>query len=289
MTVGTLFALLKDTVGDWLKVKAPRLAAALAYYTAFSLAPLLIILIAIAGLAFGREAAQGQILGPLQGVLGPQGGHTLQSLIAASSKPSSGIIATIIGIVTLLLGASGVFGQLQDALNTIWEVPAKASAGIWHAIRERFLSFSMILGVAFLLLVSLVISTGLAALAKFVGHAFPSLIILTTILSFLISWAVISTLFAVIFKYLPDTKIDWKDVWIGSLFTGLLFMVGQILISFYLGHSGIASTYGAAASLLIILVWVYYSAQILLFGAEFTRVYAKQYGSHAESSHAQAA
>ncbi|MBC5804870.1 MAG: ribonuclease BN [Candidatus Eremiobacter antarcticus] len=289
MTAGNLLQLLKDTVRDWLKVKAPRLAAALAYYTAFSLAPLLIILIGIAGLVFGREAAQGQILGPLQGVLGPQGGHTLQSLIAASSKPSSGILATIIGLVTLVLGASGVFGQLQEALNTIWEVPAKAAGGIWHAIRERFLSFGMVLGVAFLLLVSLVISTGLAALGKFVGHAFPSLVILTTILSFLISWAVISTLFAVIFKYLPDAEIAWKDVWIGAFVTGLLFMVGQMLISLYIGHSAMASTYGAAASLLIILVWVYYSAQILLFGAEFTRVYAKQYGSHAQAGRTQAA
>ncbi len=213
----------------------------------------------------------------------------MQSLIAASSKPSSGILATIIGLVTLVLGASGVFGQLQEALNTIWEVPAKAAGGIWHAIRERFLSFGMVLGVAFLLLVSLVISTGLAALGKFVGHAFPSLVILTTILSFLISWAVISTLFAVIFKYLPDAEIAWKDVWIGAFVTGLLFMVGQMLISLYIGHSAMASTYGAAASLLIILVWVYYSAQILLFGAEFTRVYAKQYGSHAQAGRTQAA
>ncbi|MGE5262987.1 MAG: YihY/virulence factor BrkB family protein [Acidobacteriota bacterium] len=271
--------LFKDTVSNWNKDHAPRLGAALAYYTVFSLGPLLIIVIAIAGLVFGAEAAQGQIVGQMQGLVGEQGAAFIQAAIESASQPRSSVIASVIGIVTLLLGALGVFAQLQDALNTIWDVTPKPDRGWRGLIEDRLLSFSMILVVGFLLLVSLVASTALAAFFKYVGGVVPMTAIMAEGVNFFVSFAVITLLFALIFKYLPDAQIAWSYVWIGAAMTALLFTIGKVILGIYLGNSAVSSAYGAAGSLVVVLVWVYYSAQILFFGAEFTKVYANRYGA----------
>lgn len=271
-------ALLKDTIKEWGEDQAARLGAAVAYYTVFSLAPLLVIVIAIAGLIFGRQAVQGQIVNQVGGLVGAQGGQFIESMIANASKPSSGIIATVVGVVTLLLGATGLFGELQDSLNTIWEIAPKPR-GIFETIRTRILSFAMVVVIAFLLLVSLVISAGLAALGHFLGGALPLPEFILQAINFVISFAIITVLFALIYKLLPDAEIAWHDVWIGAAFTSLLFTIGKLAIGLYLGHSSTASTYGAAGALVVLLLWVYYSAQILFFGAEFTQIYANRYGS----------
>ncbi|HEX5688735.1 MAG TPA: YihY/virulence factor BrkB family protein [Roseiflexaceae bacterium] len=283
MSVQIVWELLKETFTDWNEDKAPRLAAALSYYALFAIAPLLVIVIAIAGFFFGREAASGAIVGQIQGLVGEQSAQTIQEMVAnAAANPSGGIIATVIGIVTLLFGALGVFGQLQDALNTIWEVQPKPNRGWLEMLKDRLAPFTMVLGIAFLLLTSLVISAALSALGKFFGGVFPGYALLGQIINFIISFAVITLLFAMMYKYLPDVKIAWSDVWIGAAFTALLFTIGRLLIGIYLGRSSTASTYGAAGSLVIVLLWVYYSAQILFMGAEFTQVYAKKYGTQIE-------
>lgn len=270
--------LLKETGQEWSEDKVPRLGAALAYYTVFSIAPLLIIAIAVAGLVFGTEAAQGSVQAQLTSFLGKDAAEAIGGMIANARKPSSGIIATILGLVTLLFGASGVFGQLKDAMNTIWGVEAKPGRGIMGIISDRFLSFTMVLGIGFMLLVSLMLSTGLDA-AK--GRVFgDDLGFLFQILNFVVSFGVITLLFALMYKILPDAEIQWRDVWIGAAVTALLFTIGKFLISFYISKSAPGSTYGAAGSLILILLWIYYSAQILFFGAEFTQVYANKYGSH---------
>jgi membrane protein len=274
-----LFELIKETFQEWNEDKAPRLAASLAYYTAFSIAPLLIVAIAIASAIFSEEAVRGQLDNQIQGVVGAQAADALQEMIANSSRDSSGVIASIIGVVTLLLGAAGVFGQLQDALNTVWEVPPKPNRGILKTLRDRFISFAMVLGIGFLLLVSLVISTVLSAVNGWVIGLLPSAEFLAQILNFAISFGVVTLLFASIYKVLPDTPIRWADVWIGAAVTALLFTIGKFLLGLYLGNSTIASSYGAAGSFVVLLVWIYYSAQILLLGAEFTQVYAKRHGS----------
>jgi membrane protein len=280
MDAQAIWGMLKETFTDWNEDKAPRLAAALSYYALFAIAPLLVIVIAIAGLFFGEEAARGAIAGQLQGLVGEQSAQTIQEMVAnAGSNRSSGIFATIVGIVTLVFGALGVFGQLQDALNTIWEVQPKPNRGWMEVIKDRLAPFTMVLGIAFLLLVSLVISAALAALGKFFGGIFPGFALVGQILNFVVSFGVITLLFAMMYKYLPDVKIAWSDVWIGAAATALLFTIGRLLIGLYLGRSSTASSYGAAGSLVIVLIWVYYSAQILFFGAEFTQVYAKTYGS----------
>ena len=271
--------LLKETFHEWQEDKASRLAAALAYYTAFSIAPLIIIAIAIAAVVFGEEAARGGIDDQLRGLIGQQGATAVQEMIKNSSKPAEGTIATIISVVLLLFGASGVFGQLQDSLNTIWEVAPKPGRGIMGFIKDRFLSFAMVLGIGFLLLVSLLLSAILAALSNFLGGMMPSLSVLWGILNFLISFGVITVLFALIYRVLPDAKIAWGDVWTGAIITALLFTIGKSLIGLYLGNSSVGSTYGAAGSFVVFLLWVNYSAQILFFGAEFTQVYANKYGS----------
>jgi membrane protein len=289
MNPKAMFELLKKTFAEWNEDKAPRLAAALAYYTVFSLAPLLIIVIAISGLVFGREAAQGQIVGQIQGLVGEQGAQVIQTMIEGASKPSASILATIIGLATLLLGAGGLFGQLQDALNTIWEVQPKPGRGIFGMLQTRFLSFTLVVGTGFLLLVSLVLSAALQAFSGYLGGLFPNAGIVLQIVNILLSFAVITLLFAMIYKVLPDVKIAWSDVWIGAVATALLFTIGKFLIELYLGRSSTASTFGAAGSLVVLLLWVYYAAQILLLGAEFTQVYANQYGSHVvPSKHAMA-
>jgi membrane protein len=279
MNIKTILDLLKETFAEWSKDKASRLAAALAYYTVFSLAPLLVIVIAIAGSVFGEEAARGEIVGQIQGLVGRDGAEVIQTTIENANKPAVGTIASVISVAVLFFGASGVFAELQDALNTVWEVQPKPGRGIINIIRSRFLSFTMVLGIGFLLLVSLVLSAALTALINFFGHVLPGIDFIWQIVNFILSFVVTTLVFGLIYKVLPDVKIAWSDVWIGAIITSLLFSIGRFVLGLYLGNSSFGSTYGAAGSLVIILAWVYYAAQILFFGAEFTQVYARRYGS----------
>jgi membrane protein len=272
-------ALFKQTFTEFSAEKAPRLGAALAYYTVFSIAPLLLIAISVAGIVFGREAVQGQMFNQLRGVLGPSAAGVLQEMVKAAAKPKSGAWATIIGIVTLLFGAAGVFGQLKDALNTIWNVEPPKQGGIMKMLKDRFLSFAMVLGVGFLLMVSFLLDAIIAAAGKFVGSRIPGGEALWQSIELVVSFCVITLLFAMIFRYLPDVRIEWRDVWFGAVFTSVLFVLGKFALAIYFGKSAVGSSYGAAGSLVILLLWVYYSAQIMLFGAEFTQVYARQHGS----------
>jgi membrane protein len=255
------------------------MAAALAYYTVFSLAPLLIIVIAIAGAIFGEQAAKGELVAQIQGVVGREGAQLIQTAIENASQldPSQGPIPTLINIGVLLFGASVVFAQLQNSLNRIWEVEAKPGNGIKRVLRKRLLTFSMVLVIAFLLLVSLVISTMLVILGNYLRDLVPGFTYLWQILNFFISFSLVTLLFAMIFKILPDAKIAWRDVWMGAAITAVLFDIGKFLLGFYLGKTSLASAYGAAGSLVIILTWVFYSAQILFLGAEFTQVYVRHY------------
>jgi len=278
------YLLFKQAFTEFGEDKAQRLGAALAYYTIFSLAPLLLIAIAIAGMVFGREAAQGQIFGQLHGVLGPQAAQAVQEMVKGAAKPKTGTWATVIGVVTLLFGAAGVFGQLKDAMNTIWNVEPKKKGGIMTMIKDRFLSFAMVFGVGFLLLVSLVLDAAVAAAGKFVGDRLPGGEALWQGVQLVVSLAVITLLFALIFRFLPDIHPTWRDVWFGAIFTGVLFVLGKFALGLYLGKSAVGSSYGAAGSLVVLLLWVYYSAQILFFGAEFTQVYARKHGSMAQAA-----
>jgi len=273
------FDLFKQTFREFSQDKVPRLGAALAYYTIFSLAPLLLIVIAIAGLVFGREAASGQVYAQLRGVLGPASAEMIQTMVQAAAKPKTGTIATIIGIVTLFLGASGVIGQLKDALNTIWDVKPAKGGGIKAILKIYLLKGAMVLGIGFLLLVSLVLDSAIAALGKFAGSHLPGGETVWQILQLVVSFGVITVLFAAMFRFLPDLKIEWHDVWFGAGFTSLLFVLGKFALGLYLGKSAVGSSYGAAGSLVVVLLWVYYAAQIVLFGAEFTQVYARAHGS----------
>ncbi len=270
--------MLKMTYSDWSEDKAPRLGAALAYYTVFSLAPLLVIVLAIAGLVFDPETVRSQI--SQQAGLGEQGEEGLTMLVEGAEKREAGIVATILSIVAILFGATGVFIQMQDALNTIWEVEPKPKQGVWGFIRNRLLSFTMILGIAFLLLVLLVVSAALHGVQEYFGHLMPMPGWTAQLLDVVVSFGGITLLFALIFKYLPDVKIGWRDVWLGAAVTALLFTLGKFLLGLYLGRASVASAYGAAGTVVIIMLWAYYSSQILFFGAEFTQVYAKSYGTH---------
>ena len=276
----SLWQFLKDSVVKWIEDKPFQLAAALSYYTLFSLAPLLVILIAIAGFAFGKEAAQNQIVETIQGMVGRESAEAVQAMIQnTSNKPETGMIAALVGIIILMVGAAGVVGQLQISLNTIWGVQLKPGQGIWGLIRQRFISFAMILGIGFLLLVSLVISAVLSSLTQVLGTSLGGTALVAHGLDFLVSFAFVSALFAMIYKFLPDVQVDWQDVWIGAAITSFLFTIGKFLIGLYLGTSGVTSIFGAAASLITILLWVYYSSLIFFLGAEFTHVYARDYGS----------
>ncbi len=274
-------ALLKKTGAEWVSDKAPRLGAALAYYTIFSIAPLLIISITISGLVFKHAKAQQQILGQIQSVLGEKGAEAIRSMIEAAQKPVTSTVATALGLLTLLFGAAGVFIQLKDALNTIWNVKPKEGGGLWGFVRNYFLSFSMVLGVGFLLLVSLLLAAGMAAAGEYFKGMFPGFDVLMKIAGLAISFLLVSLLFALMFKYLPDIKVSWHDVWLGAVLTSGLFVVGKFGLGAYLGKAKIGSAYGAVGSLVLILVWIYYSSQILFFGAEFTQVYANHCGSRA--------
>jgi membrane protein len=280
MSIITILGLLKVTVSQWRRDQASLMAAALAYYTVFSLAPLLIIVIAIAGAVFGEQAAKGELVTQIQGAIGKEAAQFIQTAIENASQlnPTRGLIPTLINIAVLFFGASVIFGQLQTSLNRIWDVQPKPGNSILHFLRKRFLSFSMVLVVAFLLLVSLVISTLLVILGNYFRDLIPGFTYLWQFLNFLISFGIVTLLFAMIFKILPDAKIAWKDVWMGAAITAVLFDIGKSLLGFYLGHTTFASVYGAAGSLAIILTWVFYSAQILFLGAEFTQVYVRKWG-----------
>jgi membrane protein len=275
--------LFRQTFREWRDDGAPRLAAALAYYTTFSLAPLLVLIIAIAGLVGGREAAQNQTMAQIQDLLGVQGRQFVQGMIETASRPATGLTASAIGALTLLFGALGVFGELQNSLNTIWEVKPKPAKnfldGVKRFVVKRLMSFTMVLGIGFLLLASLVISAAISALGEYIGTRWPLADFWLQLINLTISFAVITLLFAMIFKFLPEIKIAWKDVWLGAAVTSALFSLGKFLIGLYLGRSQVGNIFGAAGSLAILLIWIYYSAQIVFLGAEFTQVYASTYGS----------
>lgn len=276
----SVWLLFKTTVTQWFEDQPFQLASSLSYYTLFSLAPLLIIVIAVAGLAFGRAAAQQQIVGTIQGIVGQQSAEAIQGMIqSASSQPKTGLISAAIGILALVLGAAGVVGQLQTSLNTIWGVTPKPGQGMSGFLRQRFISFAMVLGIGFLLLVSLVVSAIVTGFTQFIGSFFSGAEMLAHLLDIIVSFALITVLFAMIFKFLPDVQIRWRDVLIGAMLTSLLFTIGKFLIGLYLGRSAVSSTYGAAGSVIAVLLWVYYSSLIFFLGAEFTQVYATQYGS----------
>ena len=287
--IRTWWPLLKETFDKWSADRAPRLGAALSYYTVFSIVPLLVLVIAIAGLVFGEEAAQQHIIAQISNLLGDKTAASIQEMLQTAQQPSKGLLTSLLAIGTLLLGASGVFQQLQDALNTVWHVEPKEGRGFWGAIKDRFFSFVAVLGTGFLLLVSLVLSAALAAVGKLFQGWLPVPEVILHVANFAVSFGVITVLFAMIFKLLPDAHVAWRDVWIGAGMTSLLFTIGKFLIGMYLGKADVGSAYGAAGSLVILLVWVYYSGQILLFGAEFTAVYANRHGSRIVAGQSSAA
>jgi membrane protein len=278
--VTSTFNLLKQTFQEWLQDKAPQLGAALAYYTVFSLAPLILVLLAIVGAIFRDDpgGAWNRLMQQMSYFLDPSAMEVIQNIAQKASQPGKSTIATIIGIALALFGASGVFGQLQDALNTIWGVKAKPSRCIWGFLRNRFLSFAMVAGICFLLLVSLTIEALLNGFSQYVQSVLPGGIVIALPVYLIFDFAVVVLLFAMIFKFLPDVKVQWRDVWIGAVMTAILFGIGKWLLGFYLGSGVAGSAYGAASSLITLLLWVYYSSQILLFGAEFTQVYAQRAG-----------
>jgi membrane protein len=279
----SIVALFKNTASEWVQDKCPQLGAALAYFTVFSLAPLVLVLLAVFGVIFGgSDHARQKITEQLQYFIDPNGIKVIQDIAASASKPQAGMIATTIGVVLALFGASGVFGQLQDALNTIWGVKPKPGAGVMGFLRARFLSFAMVGGVCFLLLASLTVETVLRGFSDYLKHLMPGGHILALVLFLIFDLAVVVLLFAMIFRYLPDAKIAWRDVWVGATLTAVLFVLGKFVLGLYLGSGAAGSAYGAASSLITLLLWIYYAAQILLFGAEFTQVYANTYGTRVE-------
>jgi membrane protein len=280
MHIKKLLDLAKKSVVAWVDDYAPSMGAAISYYTVFSLAPLLIIVIAVAGLVFGRDAVQGQIVTQLSGLIGQDGAEVVQGLIKSADQPIEGLVAGSLSIVLLLVGATTVFGELQSALDRIWHVPEKDKpSGIWAQVRSRFLSFGLILGLAFLMMVTLTISAGVAAVGSWAGSLLPAWEILLQGLNIGISLAVSTVLFAMIYKLMPTARIAWHDVWIGAAVTAALFELGKVLIGLYVGKAGVSSSYAAAGAIAVLLVWVYYAAQIFLLGAEFTKVFAMEHGS----------
>jgi membrane protein len=273
-----LLSIVKETGKDWSDDNASRLAAALAYYSLLSLAPLIVISIAVAGVFFGDDAARGRVAGELGAIVSGPAAEGINSVVESARAPAAGVLGTIVGVVTLFVGASGVFGELKGSLNAIWEVAPKPGRGILGEIKARFVSFTMVLGVAFLLLVSLVLSSVLSAAGDLFAGALPGGEALWQGVNFCLSLAVITSLFALIFKFVPDAKVEWRDVWLGAFVTALLFSIGKLALALYLGKSAVGSAYGAAGSVIALVVWVYYAAQILLLGAEFTQVQARHRG-----------
>ena len=263
----------------WIDDHASSMGAALAYYTLFSIAPLLLIVVSVAGLWFGPEAARGQIFGQLSGLVGPAGASTIQDLLESVNKPAGGITATFIGLVLMLIGATTVFAELQDALDRIWRAPVRVGSGLWRLLRTRLLSFGLILGFGFLMVVSLLLSAGLSAIQTWWAPRMVGWELLLAIGNQVVSFALVTLMFAMIYKLMPRARIEWRDVAVGSLATSTLFAWGKWMIGLYIGTSGVSSGFGAAGSLVALLVWVYFSAQIFLLGAEFTWVYAHALGS----------
>jgi membrane protein len=280
LSLQELWHIAKRAASDWVEDNAPRLGAALAYYAMFSLAPLLVIVLSVSGLVFGSDAAEGALQGQLRDLLGDVGAQGVENMVHAARQPAQGTLAMIFGLVVLLFGASGVFGQLQDALNTIWEVEPKSGRGLWGVVRDRVFSFAMVLGTGFLLLISLAVSAWLAAAGKWIQAYLPGPEVLLQLLNIVVSFLVVTGLFAMIYKLVPDAQIAWRDVWFGALVTAALFTVGKFGLGFYLGRSATTSSFGAAASFIVVLLWVYYSSQILFFGAELTQAHAALRGAN---------
>jgi membrane protein len=267
-----IWPLLTQTVANWSNHKTSRLGAALAYYSIFSIGPIILISIAVAGFFFGHEAVHGEVSVQIRGLLGSTGADMIEAMLAGARQPHEGLLATLFGLAVLLFAAVGVVAQLKDALNTVWDVDTARTGGTWAFVRSYMVSLAGVLALGFLLLVSLIFTTALAAAGKYLATYIPeaSLQILGSVISFLI----VATLFAMLFKWLPDAPVAWRDVWLGAMLTALLFEIGKLLIGLYVGKQGLQSTFGAAASLVVVLIWVYYSSQIVLLGAEFTHVYA---------------
>lgn len=283
ITMHAAFRILKDTFQSFLDDRGLKYSASLSYYTVFSLAPLLLLMISLASLFFGREAIQGQVFGEINGLIGNQAAAQIQEIIKNMELSGKTTFAIIIGAITLIIGATSVFGEIQDSINSIWRVKAKPKRGWVKLLQDRLLSSSLIVGLGFLLIVSLIINGAMLALSEWLKNYFPDVtLIIFQIANIVLSFIVITTLFGVIFKVLPDAKIAWKDVRAGAFFTACLFMLGRYLIGLYINFSGTASAYGAAGSLIVILVWVYYTAAILYFGAVFTRIYAEYIGAKIE-------
>jgi len=290
MNLEPWFQSARQAASGWVCDRAASMGAALSYYTVFSIAPLLLIVISVAGLVFGEEAARGAIVGQLQGLLGDDAAATLQEMLQHTAETDTGVIGTIVGLVLLLVGATTVFAELQDDLNRIWKVPERAKPkGLWGWIRARILSFGLILAIGFVLVASLVASAAIAAVGKWGGGLVGAWETVAHLVEVVVSFGLLTVVFAVMYRFLPDVKIAWRDVWIGAAVTALLFSVGKFLIGLYIGKSGTASAYGAAGSLVVMLLWVYYSSQIFLFGAEFTASYAHSYGSRRDKPQPQGA
>jgi membrane protein len=272
-------ALLKESCFAWLEDRAPSMSAALAFYAILSLVPVLIVATAVAGLGFQQKMAETEAIRQIQSVLGETGARVLQAAILSANQPALGVIASVVGVGTMLLGASGAFIELQDALNKIWKVEQNSGSILLDAIRQRFLSFSLVLGTGVLLLLSLVSSTAIKAMGKFMAHLLPWPALFLESVDFFLSFGLITLLLASIFRMLPDTEIAWSDVWIGAAIASFFFTIGKVLIGLYLGGSAAASAYGAVSSPLVFLAWIYCSAQIILLGAEITHIYANKYGS----------
>ncbi len=280
MRVKQFFQLIKGSVMAWLDDGAPSLGAAIAFYTVFSIAPLLIIVIAIAGAVWGEDAVRGEIIGQLGGLVGQEGASGVQSLLRNADQPTQGFTAAAISMGVLAVGATTVFAELQNALDRIWEVPAREKkTGIWNTVRARLLSFGLVLGLAFLLLVSLVVSAFLAVVGQWAGGMFPGWELLMQALNTVASVGIATVLFAAIYKFMPQARIAWRDVWTGALVTAIMFEIGKVLIGLYVGKSSMVSSLTAAGSLVVVLIWVYYAAQVFLLGAEFTWLYATRHGS----------
>jgi membrane protein len=278
--VRALLDLCKQTFASWRADYAPSMGAALAYYTVFSVAPLILIVISVVGLVFGRDEARGEIFEQISGLMGADGARAVQGMLEALNKPRQGIVATVVGLALLVVGATTVFGELQDAFDRIWRAPARlTNNGIIDLLRARLLSFSMIMGIGFLLMVSLIVNAALAALGEWWAPFFGGWAVIAQEVNSVLGFVIVTVGFAMIFKIMPRVRVQWRDVWIGAAVTAVLFTVGKYLIGLYIGKTGIASGYGAAGSLVVVLVWVYYSAQIFLLGVEFTWVYAHEYGS----------
>lgn len=281
MHLQSILVILKKSVSEWIDDYAPSMGAAIAYYTVFSIAPLLVIVIAVAGYVFGEEAVRGSLHGQISGLVGADGATAIEGLIRSAREPAEGLVASGLSITLLIIGATTVFAEIQSAMDRLWHVPERSRpSGVWGLLRARFLSFGLILGLAFLLTASLVVSAAVAAAGAYFSGLMPGWELLLQALNFALSLGVETVLFAMIFKLMPSVRIAWSDVWIGAVVTAALFEIGKVLIALYVGKAGVSSTYAAAGSMAVLLIWVYYAAQIFLFGAKFTRVYATERGSH---------